>query len=51
MHRLDDAGGAAHELDLARRLDRALPVDQRRRIHELGVRQMRLEQARQAALK
>ena len=43
VHRLDDAGRLAHIVDLGRAFHRALPVDQRRRIDEAGVRQMLLQ--------
>src|SRR5262245_25701006 len=35
VHGLDNAGGAAHELDLARRFDGPLPVHERGGVHEL----------------
>src|SRR5262245_35005970 len=36
VHRLDNAGGSAHELDLARRFDGPLPVHERGGVHELS---------------
>ena len=43
VHRLDDARGLAHVVDLGRALDRALPVDQRRRVDEARIRQVLLQ--------
>ena len=49
VHRLDDAGGLAHVVDLGRALDRALPVDEAGRVGEAGVRQVRCSAAKAAA--
>jgi hypothetical protein len=40
VHRLDDAGGAAHALDLGPRFHRALPVDQGGGVDDRGLRQV-----------
>jgi hypothetical protein len=45
MHGLDNPRGAPHVLDLARRLDRPLPIDQGGCVDEPGIGQVLLERS------